>query len=78
VVADLDEDLDADDEDDVNDPPLVIVEQKAKAVVPPADDIFAKLRRSGAESVAKEVATTQLKKVEPKKKPVEKKIEPAA
>ena len=78
VVADLDEDLDEDDEDDVNDPPLVIVEQKAKAVVPPADDIFAKLRRSGAESVAKEVATTQLKKVEPKKKPVEKKIEPAA
>ena len=78
VVADLDEDLDEDDEDDVNDPPLVIVEQKAKAVVPPADDIFAKLRRSGAESVAKEVATTQLKKVEPKKKPVEKKIKPAA
>ena len=76
VVADLDEDLDEDDEDDVNDPPLVIVEQKAKAVVPPADDIFAKLRRSGAESVAKEVATTQLKKVEPKKKPAEKKIEP--
>jgi hypothetical protein len=78
VVADLDEDLEEDDEDDVNDPPLVIVEQKAKAVVPPADDIFAKLRRSGAESVAKEVATTQLKKVEPKKKPVEKKIEPVA
>jgi DivIVA domain-containing protein len=76
VVADLDEDLDEDDEDDVNDPPLVIVEQKAKAVVPPADDIFAKLRRSGAESVAKEVATTQVKKVEPKKKSVEKKIEP--
>ena len=76
VVADLDEDLDEDDEDDVNDPPLVIVEQKAKAVVPPADDIFAKLRRSGAESVAKEVATTQVKKVEPKKKPEEKKIEP--
>ena len=76
VVADLDEDLDEDDEDDVNDPPLVIVEQKAKAVVPPADDIFAKLRRSGAESVAKEVATTQVKKVEPKKKPAEKKIEP--
>ena len=76
VVADLDEDLDEDDDDDVNDPPLVIVEQKAKAVVPPADDIFAKLRRSGAESVAKEVATTQLKKVEPKKKPAEKKIEP--
>ena len=76
VVADLDEDLEDDDEDDVNDPPLVIVEQKAKAVVPPADDIFAKLRRSGAESVAKEVATTQVKKVEPKKKPAEKKIEP--
>jgi len=76
VVADLDEDLEEDDEDDVNDPPLVIVEQKAKAVVPPADDIFAKLRRSGAESVAKEVATTQVKKVEPKKKPAEKKIEP--
>ena len=76
VVAHLDEDLDEDDEDDVNDPPLVIVEQKAKAVVPPADDIFAKLRRSGAESVAKEVATTQVKKVEPKKKSVEKKIEP--
>jgi len=78
VVADLDEDLEEDDEDDVNDPPLVIVEQKAKAVVPPADDIFAKLRRSGAESVAKEVATTQVKKVEPKKKSVEKKIEPVA
>jgi DivIVA domain-containing protein len=76
VVADLDEDLEEDDEDDVNDPPLIIVEQKAKAVVPPADDIFAKLRRSGAESVAKEVATTQVKKVEPKKKPAEKKIEP--
>lgn len=76
VVADLDEDLEEDDDDDVNDPPLVIVEQKAKAVVPPADDIFAKLRRSGAESVAKEVATTQVKKVEPKKKPAEKKIEP--
>lgn len=76
VVADLDEDLEEDDEDDVNDPPLIIVEQKAKAVVPPADDIFAKLRRSGAESVAKEVATTQVKKVEPKKKPEEKKIEP--
>jgi hypothetical protein len=76
IVADLDEDLEEDDEDDVNDPPLVIVEQKAKAVVPPADDIFAKLRRSGAESVAKEVATTQVKKVEPKKKPAEKKIEP--
>lgn len=76
VVADLDEDLEEDDEDDVNDPPLVIVEQKVKVVVPPADDIFAKLRRSGAESVAKEVATTQIKKVEPKKKPVEKKIEP--
>jgi len=78
VVADLDEDSEEDDEDDVNDPPLVIVEQKVKAVIPPADDIFAKLRRSGAESVAKEVATTQLKKVEPKKKPVEKKIEPVA
>lgn len=76
VVADSDEDLEEDDNDDVNDPPLVIVEQKAKAVVPPADDIFAKLRRSGAESVAKEVATTQVKKVEPKKKPAEKKIEP--
>jgi DivIVA domain-containing protein len=76
VVADLDEDSEEDDEDDVNDPPLVIVEQKVKVVVPPADDIFAKLRRSGAESVAKEVATTQIKKVEPKKKPVEKKIEP--
>jgi DivIVA domain-containing protein len=75
VVADLDEDLEEDDEDDVNDPPLVIVEQKVKVVVPPADDIFAKLRRSGAESVAKEVATTQVKKVEPKKKPTEKKVE---
>ena len=75
VVADLDEDLEDDDEDDVNDPPLVIVEQKVKVVVPPADDIFAKLRRSGAESVAKEVATTQVKKVEPKKKPTEKKVE---
>ncbi len=78
VVADSDEDLEEDDNDDVNDPPLVIVQQKAKAVVPPADDIFAKLRRSGAESVAKEVATTQVKKVEPKKKPAEKKIEPVA
>ena len=36
-----------DDEDDVNDPPLVIVEPKAKVVVPPADDIFAKLRDLG-------------------------------
>jgi DivIVA domain-containing protein len=70
VVDTDDEDLD--DEDDVNDPPLVIVESKAKVVVPPADDIFAKLRRSGAESVAKEVATTQVKKAEPKKKTVEK------
>ena len=66
------DDEDLDDEDDVNDPPLVIVEPKAKVVVPPADDIFAKLRRSGAESVAKEVATTQVKKAEPKKKTVEK------
>ena len=66
------DDGDLDDEDDVNDPPLVIVEPKAKVVVPPADDIFAKLRRSGAESVAKEVATTQVKKAEPKKKTAEK------
>ena len=66
------DDEDLDDEDDVNDPPLVIVEPKAKVVVPPADDIFAKLRRSGAESVAKEVATTQVKKAEPKKKIAEK------
>ena len=66
------DDEDLDDEDDVNDPPLVIVEPKAKVVVPPADDIFAKLRRSGAESVAKEVATTQVKKSEPKKKTAEK------
>ena len=66
------DDEDLDDEDDVNDPPLVIVEHKAKVVVPPADDIFAKLRRSGAESVAKEVATTQVKKAEPKKKIAEK------
>ena len=66
------DDEDLDDEDDVNDPPLVIVEPKAKVVVPPADDIFAKLRRSGAESVAKEVATTQVKKAEPKKKTAEK------
>ena len=66
------DDEDLDDEDDVNDPPLVIVEHKAKVVVPPADDIFAKLRRSGAESVAKEVATTQVKKAEPKKKTAEK------
>ena len=66
------DDEDRDDEDDVNDPPLVIVEPKAKVVVPPADDIFAKLRRSGAESVAKEVATTQVKKAEPKKKTAEK------
>jgi DivIVA domain-containing protein len=70
VVDTDDEDLD--DEDDVNDPPLVIVEAKTKVVVPPADDIFAKLRRSGAESVAKEVATTQVKKAEPKKKAAEK------
>ena len=69
VVEMDDEDLD---EDDVNDPPLVIVEPKAKVVVPPADDIFAKLRRSGADSVAKEVATTQVKKAEPKKKTPEK------
>jgi DivIVA domain-containing protein len=66
------DDEDLDDEDDVNDPPLVIVEPKAKVVVPPADDIFAKLRRSGADSVAKEVATTQVKKAEPKKKTPEK------
>ena len=70
-AVDTDDD-DLDDEDDVNDPPLVIVEPKAKVVVPPADDIFAKLRRSGAESVAKEVATTQVKKAEPKKKTAEK------
>ena len=74
----VDDELDGefdDDEDDLNDPPLVIVEPKAKVVVPPADDIFAKLRRSGAESVAKEVATTQVKKTEPKKKAVEEVIE---
>jgi|688.fasta_scaffold03459_2 DivIVA domain-containing protein len=70
------DDEDLDDEDDVNDPPLVIVEPKAKVVVPPADDIFAKLRRSGADSVAKEVATTQVKKAEPKKKTPEKVTEP--
>lgn len=76
VAVDIDGELD--DEDDENDPPLVIVEQKAKVVVPPADDIFAKLRRSGAESVAKEVATTQVKKTEPKKKAVDKVVEPIA
>ena len=54
VVDTDDEDLD--DGDDVNDPPLVIVEPRARVAVPPADDIFAKLRRSGADSVAKEVA----------------------
>ena len=74
-AVDIDSERD-DDEDDANDPPLVIVEQKAKVVVPPADDIFAKLRRSGAESVAKEVATTQVKKTEPKKKAVDKVVEP--
>ena len=70
-VVDMD-DEDLDDEDDVNDPPLVIVEPKARVAVPPADDIFAKLRRSGADSVAKEVASTQVKKAEPKKKTAEK------
>jgi len=70
VVDTDDEDLD--DDDDVNDPPLVIVEPKARVAVPPADDIFAKLRRSGADSVAKEVASTQVKKAEPKKKTAEK------
>ena len=75
VDIDIDSELD-DDEDDENDPPLVIVEQKAKVVVPPADDIFAKLRRSGAESVANEIATTQVKKTEPKKKAVDKVVEP--
>ncbi|MDA2966546.1 MAG: DivIVA domain-containing protein [Actinomycetota bacterium] len=74
-AVDIDSELD-DDADDENDPRLVIVEQKAKVVVPPADDIFAKLRRSGAESVAKEVATTQVKKTEPKKKAVDKVVEP--
>ena len=74
-AADIDSEID-DDEDDENDPPLVIVEQKAKVVVPPADDIFAKLRRSGAESVAKEAVTTQVKKTEPKKKAVDKVVEP--
>jgi DivIVA domain-containing protein len=73
VVDTDDEDLD--DEDDVNDPPLVIVEPKARVAVPPADDIFAKLRRSGADSVAKEVASTQAKKAEPKKKVVGKTAE---
>ncbi len=73
-VVDID-DEDLDDDDDVNDPPLVIVEPKVKVVVPPADDIFAKLRRSGADSVAKEVATTQVKKAEPKKKAAEKVVE---
>lgn len=73
VVDTDDEDLD--DDDDVNDPPLVIVEPKARVAVPPADDIFAKLRRSGADSVAKEVASTQVKKAEPKKKTAEKVVE---
>jgi DivIVA domain-containing protein len=76
-VVDTD-DKDIDDEDDVNDPPLVIVEPKARVIVPPADDIFAKLRRSGADSVAKEVASTQVKKVEPKKKTAEKAVEKAS
>lgn len=71
VVDMNDEDLD----DDVNDPPLVIVEPKARMAVPPADDIFAKLRRSGADSVAKEVASTQVKKAEPKKKTPEKVVD---
>ena len=70
-AVDMD-DEDLDDEDDVNDPPLVIVEPKARAAVAPADEIFAKLRRSGADSVAKEVASTQVKKAEPKKKTTEK------
>ena len=70
-VVDMD-DEDLDDEDDVNDPPLVIVEPKARVAVAPADDIFAKLRRSGADSVAKEVASAQVKKAEPKKKTTEK------
>jgi len=69
------DDEDLDDEDDVNDPPLVIVEPKARVAVPPADDIFAKLRRSGVDSVAQEVASTQAKKAEPKKKVVEKTVE---
>jgi hypothetical protein len=34
------------------------------------------LRRSGAESIAKEVATTQVKKTEPKKKAADKVVEP--
>jgi len=76
-VVDTD-DKDIDDDDDVNDPPLVIVEPKARVAVPPADDIFAKLRRSGADSVAKEVASTQVKKVEPKKKTAEKALEKAS
>lgn len=73
-AVDIDGELD--DEDDENDPPLVLVEQKAKIVVPPADDIFAKLRRSGAESVAKEVATSQVNKTDPKKRAVTKVVEP--
>lgn len=73
-AVDIDGELD--DEDDENDPLLVLVEEKAKIVVPPADDIFAKLRRSGAESVAKEVATSQVNKTDPKKRAVTKVVEP--
>ena len=53
AVADLDDDLDDDTDDlddDENDPPLEAPVVRAK----PADDIFAKLRRAGADSVAKE------------------------
>ncbi|MFM8563296.1 MAG: DivIVA domain-containing protein [Acidimicrobiia bacterium] len=66
AVSDLEDDLDddaaADLDDDENDPPLDVPEVRVK----PADDIFAKLRRAGADSVAKEAA----KKVGKKSTPV--------
>ena len=54
AVSDMDDDVD--DDDDENDAPMEppIVVSKAKST--PADDIFAKLRRAGADTVAKEAA----------------------
>ena len=64
AVADLDDDLDDDTDDlddDENDPPLEAPVVRAK----PADDIFAKLRRAGADSVAKEAEKKVGKKTTP-------------
>ena len=80
TVEVVEEDFDDDDDDDVNDPPLTMLEPKTRITTAPVDDIFAKLRRSGADAVVRDVVKdvvkdaakvetpTSAKKTEPKKK----------